>query len=584
MQITLRHDIAKAVVTKSKCLDDTLNHWTLDRLKKGEMDANDSINISLIDIKKASLIQLQKVLTEVKASAKTISTVTTWIENVNNPHNAVVTSLPALEKMLNAAIKDAKPHWIMKTNPDGISVPYAVEEIKYKNASRDDSAYVTMSLASIRIENGSRWDDDNAITLKKSDSHITFYKEDVSKKGDSDDSSSSFIDISDEDEDDDEEVTKKPRKKAVKGDYTLSEILSKRGIMLLTNDSHKEYMEHMELYDTISKEIGIVYTAISKAYNIDDKEKNGYGRWASLNEEDKVCKLVVDSIKEKDTSSKVNFNNGNSVDVPIHPYIFTYNLTNYCYSCVHVSNIAKYEYDASIIDKLIISDKKKKLLSALIGTKNTFSDIISGKSGGIIILGSGEPGTGKTLTAEIYSELMKRPLYSIQSSQLGISVDDIESNLNRVLYRADKWNAVLLIDEADAYVYKRNNDILQNCIVGTFLRLLEYYNGVLFLTTNRADIIDDAIISRVTAHVKYELPTEEETHLLWGVLGDNFNYKISKKTVDALLKEYERMSGRDIRNLLKMLSKCNPKDKEVTVEMIQDIESFIPFLKPKSAK
>lgn len=299
----------------------------------------------------------------------------------------------------------------------------------------------------------------------------------------------------------------------------------------------------------------------------------------NLNDEDKTCKLVVDVIKNKEVSASVQFNSGSNVDVPIHPYVFTYNLTNYCYASVHVSNIAKYEFDEAIIDKLVISDKKKKLLSSLISNKNTFSDIISGKSGGIIILGSGKAGTGKTLTAEVYSELMKKPLYSIQSSQLGIDVEQIENNLNKVLYRADKWDAVLLIDEADAYVYKRENNIVQNCIVGTFLRLLEYYNGVLFLTTNRPDIIDDAIMSRVTAHVKYDYPTTEETHKLWQILSTNFKFKISENTVNQLLKEFEVMSGRDIRNLLKMITKCHPKEKTITVDMISDIEDFIPFLK-----
>lgn len=140
----------------------------------------------------------------------------------------------------------------------------------------------------------------------------------------------------------------------------------------------------------------------------------------------------------------------------------------------------------------------------------------------------------------------------------------------------------MLIDEADAYVYKRENNILQNCIVGTFLRLLEYYNGVLFLTSNRVDIIDDAIMSRVTAHVKYVLPTNEESHELWKVLSTNFKYTITDKAVDELLAYYEPMTGRDIRNLLKMLNKCNPKEKKITFEMVKKIEEFIPFLKVKS--
>jgi SpoVK/Ycf46/Vps4 family AAA+-type ATPase len=175
---------------------------------------------------------------------------------------------------------------------------------------------------------------------------------------------------------------------------------------------------------------------------------------------------------------------------------------------------------------------------------------------------------------------MKKPLYSIQSSQLGISVLDIESNLNKILYRAEKWGAILLIDEADAYIYKRGNDILQNCIVGTFLRLLEYYNGVLFLTSNRPEIIDDAIMSRVTLHIKFEKPTEEEFHQLWSILSENMS--LESNLVDKLLTTYEIMSGRDIRNLLKNIKKCFSESSEVKFEMIEELEDMLPFIERKN--
>lgn len=193
MQISLRTDIAKSVVSKSKCLDDTINHWTLEKLKKGELAADDSITVNLLDLKKQNLIELQKVLTSAKAPQKTITTVSTWIENINNPHNAIVTSLPALEKMLIAALKDNKPYWVMKTNPDGILVPYAVKEIKYKNRYRDEEAYVYMQLVCIKIKIGGHWDDESTIELKADDTGIHFYKDTISKAGSDEDFISNFV-------------------------------------------------------------------------------------------------------------------------------------------------------------------------------------------------------------------------------------------------------------------------------------------------------------------------------------------------------------------------------------------------------
>lgn len=39
---------------------------------------------------------------------------------------------------------------------------------------------------------------------------------------------------------------------------------------------------------------------------------------------------------------------------------------------------------------------------------------------------------------------------------------------------------------------------MRNSLVATFLRLLEYHSGVLFLTTNRVKAFDEAFLSRVS--------------------------------------------------------------------------------------
>ena len=69
----------------------------------------------------------------------------------------------------------------------------------------------------------------------------------------------------------------------------------------------------------------------------------------------------------------------------------------------------------------------------------------------------------------------------------------------RTLQLATSWNAVLLIDEADVFLEKRGTaDLMRNSLVATFLRLLEYHSGMLFLTTNRVKAFDEAFLSRVS--------------------------------------------------------------------------------------
>jgi replication-associated recombination protein RarA len=80
---------------------------------------------------------------------------------------------------------------------------------------------------------------------------------------------------------------------------------------------------------------------------------------------------------------------------------------------------------------------------------NTFDDVIEGKGKGIIMLLSGPPGVGKTLTAEAVAETMRVPLYMMSAGDLGTESSDVESALKNILKMTTKWKAVLLLDEAD---------------------------------------------------------------------------------------------------------------------------------------
>jgi SpoVK/Ycf46/Vps4 family AAA+-type ATPase len=98
----------------------------------------------------------------------------------------------------------------------------------------------------------------------------------------------------------------------------------------------------------------------------------------------------------------------------------------------------------------------------------------------------------------------------VHSGQLGLNVAAMETALKEVLTRAQRWGAVMLIDEADVYIKRRDDNITMNAVVGVFLRVLEYFNGLLFLTTNRVDDIDEAIVSRCIALIRFHPPDRED--------------------------------------------------------------------------
>ncbi|GCB24473.1 hypothetical protein AAWM_07358 [Aspergillus awamori] len=86
----------------------------------------------------------------------------------------------------------------------------------------------------------------------------------------------------------------------------------------------------------------------------------------------------------------------------------------------------------------------------------------------------------------------------------------LEQQLEAVFKIAKHFNAMLLLDEADAFMGQRTSyHDTHNCLVTIFLREFEYYQGVLLLTWNRGIQFDDAILSRITLTIKYGNLTRE---------------------------------------------------------------------------
>lgn len=159
--------------------------------------------------------------------------------------------------------------------------------------------------------------------------------------------------------------------------------------------------------------------------------------------------------------------------------------------------------------------------------------------------------THNTLTSEVFAESEKRPLYSVQCSQLGTSAGQLEESLLKIFARAARWKAILLLDEADVYIAKRGSDMNQNAIVGVFLRVLEYYNGVMFMTTNRAESVDDAVLSRCVARIDYLNPDPKEQVRIWHILAATSGLTLKAGAAEEIANKYS-LSGRDVKQLLKL--------------------------------
>ena len=87
-----------------------------------------------------------------------------------------------------------------------------------------------------------------------------------------------------------------------------------------------------------------------------------------------------------------------------------------------------------------------------------------------------------------------------------------------------------------------------------FLRLLEYYEGILFLTTNRIDVFDAAFRSRIHLMIKYHPLSSSTRGDLWRFFvnktaREGESERLSETDLDEL--SSEDLNGRQIKNIVR---------------------------------
>ena len=116
----------------------------------------------------------------------------------------------------------------------------------------------------------------------------------------------------------------------------------------------------------------------------------------------------------------------------------------------------------------------------------------------------------------------------------------------------------MLLDEADVFLAERTNEPNQNALVSVFLRELEYYKGVLFLTTNRVNSFDPAIMSRIHLPLKYSSLGRGARIAIWQFFlqqaeTKNGHHACHKKVVERVAEN--DLNGREVRKYLPSKSK-----------------------------
>lgn len=227
-----------------------------------------------------------------------------------------------------------------------------------------------------------------------------------------------------------------------------------------------------------------------------------------------------------------------------------------------VEHIGDIKWNGGVFEhRLVLQEGKKELVKALVTvhiekSRDIKTDFMDGKGEGLIMLLHGGPGTGKTLTAESIAEFVQRPLYRVTCGDIGTDAENVEKYLESALYIGSTWDCVVLLDEADVFLEERTKmDLQRNALVSVFLRVLEYYDGILILTTNRIGTFDEAFKSRIQLALHYPPLDRDGRWEVWrnfvqslSEAGENIDDKEISKKLDILARH--RLNGRQIRNTI----------------------------------
>jgi len=148
-------------------------------------------------------------------------------------------------------------------------------------------------------------------------------------------------------------------------------------------------------------------------------------------------------------------------------------------------------------------------------------DRLATGGGGMKALFTGEPGTGKSLAAEVISGILRVPMLKVDIGQtVSKWIGETEKHLDEAFREASASHAVLFIDEADALCGKRGDvnhgtDRYANIEVGYLLQRLEEHDGIVILASNLKENIDPAFLRRFHSLVHFPRPSPAERRRLW---------------------------------------------------------------------
>ncbi|TDL27684.1 P-loop containing nucleoside triphosphate hydrolase protein [Rickenella mellea] len=250
------------------------------------------------------------------------------------------------------------------------------------------------------------------------------------------------------------------------------------------------------------------------------------------------------------------------------PIVYGFSLADKLWLEFIVDHVHTFTWNEEAFENLVLPRDQKSLIRSLVEAHagaglERFDDFVEGKGKGLVINLFGNPGVGKSLTAEATSEHVRKPLYVVGAGDLGTSSALLDANLTRIFTISASWGAVVLIDEADVFLEERSfHNLERNAMVAVFLRQLEYFRGILFLTTNRVKTFDEAFQSRIHVALRYQDLTADAKRQIWvAFIRKALTSDVTRALPSAGLRADQlhelgekRVNGRQIKNVVRTAS------------------------------
>lgn len=340
---------------------------------------------------------------------------------------------------------------------------------------------------------------------------------------------------------------------------TAQQVLEDRGVRPTTSERIEEVKKAMIRAEQIRHRTALVLDVMRSVLASNKLMWRDSLDVVRLGTDERPKQVIVEADLEV-TNQNSGYHYGGRSTVQELPFVraFSMDLKKYVY--VDVTDTKEHVFSQDDARRrLVLPKDMHQLLNAVFenSTKDLFGDMFAGRHGGMVVLANGPTGVGKTLTAEVFAEYTKRPLYVLEMGELGTNLAAVEENLLKVFARATRWNAVLLFDECDVFLAKREEtDLERSAIVGVFLRLLDRYEGMFFLTSNRGEVIDPAFKGRITLKLDYPELDGESRERIWRSM-----LEAGKVRVEGSLREVaeEKVNGRQIRNHVRLLKLMHPE-------------------------